>query len=492
MSIKLNSQKVKDGDKFFCLEKNPTKAKLYIANAIKNGAAEVVTEVDFNDSKVKKVEDVSLELKSEINEKYSEKPKNILTVTGTNGKTSTAYFVFEILKNMGINCFYVGTIGIFVSNDSMKDHFDCFKNESLTTPDIASLHGMLNTAKTKCGCDFAIFESSSHGLAQDRIDFLDIKAAGYTNLTQDHFDYHKTEKDYYLAKRRLFDHFLKPESTAVLNLNDSKTKDIISTTKAKNIITYGSDQDSDIQIVNIEKDGIAQQAEIKYQGKNYKFKVNLIGEFQIYNLVCSIGLLLSCGVLMDEIIPVLPKISSPIGRLEYVGEKNGARFFVDFSHTPDGLEKALKELRIIAKKKLICIFGCGGDRDPIKRPQMGEVSTSVANLTIVTDDNPRSEDPEKIREEIIAGIVAKKQKSLSTIKNTQVQKVMLFAMENDDFFGNFCEIGDRAAAIKYAFEYAKEGDIVVVCGKGHENYQIVGDKIFDFSDQSEILKLINV
>ncbi len=486
MGIKINSKKVLKGDTFFCLEQDEMRARIYIQNAIDNGASRVVASYDFPKFDIEKANNVFTALKDEILKNYSDKPANLMAITGTNGKTSTAYFVWQALNLLGKNCVYIGTIGIF--GPSKYEHiFDKFKNETLTTPDVATLHEILHAAKTKANCDYAIFEASSHGIEQKRIDFLKIKTAGFTNLSQDHLDMHGNMEKYFDAKLKLFTDFIEPDGFCIVNSDDEKSKQILTKTLCKNKITYGFS--GDLKICEIKQENLEQNVIFEYQSKQYSFVTSIMGEFQVYNLLCTIGFLLSVNIDISDATSIISKLSAPTGRLERV--KNGEKFtnfFIDYAHTPDALEKALLELRKITKGRLFCVFGCGGERDLDKRGKMGVISTSIANFTIITDDNPRGEDPAEIRSQIIKGIVEKKQEKLHDLQNFPYKRVMLFALENEGFFGNFCEIDDRANAIKYAFEHAKEDDVVLIAGKGHETYQIIGNKTIHFSDKEEVLK----
>lgn len=420
---------------------------------------------------------------------YPNKPSNIIAITGTNGKTSTAWFVQQILNLLNKKCLYVGTIGVSSGNEKEDaELFAQFNVNNLTTPGIFDMHKILSIAKEKADCDFAVIEASSHGIYQGRIDFLNIHSAGFTNFTQDHLDYHKTMDEYFNAKSKLFSHYISEKSFAILNSDDAKFQQIKNICSAKNIISYGKNGDIKLISNDLQKNGRQKIVFEKNQNK-YSFYTSILGDFQVYNLLCAIGLVFSFGIEISQIISVIDKITPPLGRLERVS-KNGTylNIYVDYSHTPDALEKAITEVRKITKGKTIVVFGCGGDRDPTKRPIMGEISVKLANYTIITDDNPRTEDAQSIRRQIINGIVSYKQKQMQNLKN-KGGKNLLFALQEENVVGNFVEITTgRADAIKFAIEMMEKDDSLLIAGKGHENYQIIGTEKSYFSDVGCVLQ----
>ncbi len=490
MDIKIDSRKIKAGDLFFCLEKNPEKAGEFIKNALENGAKCAYTTCEILHEKVVISRDVWADLGAKLREIYPEKPSKILAITGTNGKTSTAFITAQILQKLGKKCIYIGTIGVFTGNSPADQAFSGeFSGENLTTPDIATLHKILHIAKQKMACDIAIFEASSHGIEQNRIDFLEIFAAGFTNFTQDHLDYHKTMDEYFTAKSRLFSHFISQNGWAITNSDSQKNEEILQKSRAKNSITYGKNGDLRLVEINLQNNG--QEVKISYKNQNYSFFTGILGDFQVYNILCAIAFAISLGCEIPNIIRVLSEINPPPGRLQRVKfQNNYTNIYIDYAHTPDALQKALSELRKIAKNRLIVVFGCGGDRDPGKRPIMGKIAVNIADVVIITDDNPRSENPEEIRRQIINGIREFKENVMQNLKVFPDKKMMLFALQGENV-GKFLEItSSRQDAIRYAIENSDPDDVILIAGKGHENYQIIGTTKHHFSDEEEVLGVI--
>jgi len=490
MNIEIDSRKVHSGDIFFCFEEDPIKAKKFIQNAIANGASKVFTSQNIQNNHTIIVKNIWAEFGAKLHAIYNEKPKKILVVTGTNGKTSTAWFVQQIFHKLEKKCLYIGTIGVSCGDKMLDEkYFSKFNLDILTTPDIASLHQILYIAKTKIGCDVAIIEASSHGILQKRIDFLNITSAGFTNFTQDHLDYHKNMDAYFAAKLELFTYFVSEDGTAIINSDDKKSIEIIKNIKCKNIITYGKNGNLKLDNIGLKKD--SQVVHLSYNNIKYSFFTEILGEFQIYNILCSIGFALSCGENLLNIISILDKISPPLGRLQGVKFKEKyTNIYIDYAHTPDALENALLELRKICKGRLICVFGCGGNRDESKRSIMGKISVSIANFTIVTDDNPRTENPFNIRKQIVDGIVQFKTEKMKTLKEFPIKRIMLFALQEENIIGNFLEIEGRREAIQYAISMMSDNDILLIAGKGHESYQIIGTQKTYFSDEEEVIKCL--
>ncbi|MFL1781357.1 UDP-N-acetylmuramoyl-L-alanyl-D-glutamate--2,6-diaminopimelate ligase [Candidatus Hepatincolaceae symbiont of Richtersius coronifer] len=394
---------------------------------------------------------------------YTPLPKNIITVTGTNGKSSVSFFVGQYLTLLKIPNIVMGTLGIFENNKKITS--------SLTTPDATTIAQYLRKAY-KNGIDFVIIESSSHGIEQKRIEGLNFVAAGFTNLTPDHLDYHQNMDNYYQAKKRLFSELVK--TYAIINIDDFYGKKLNKECKDQNlkILTYGK-QLSILQIIKIEqlfnetKSAPYQLIHLKYQNKIYKIELNLSGDFQVYNIVCALGLLLACGFSLNNLANLTKHILEIQGRLNLIKQDFiKAKIFVDFAHTPNALEQVLLTLKKENHKKLRVVFGCGGDRDRLKRPQMGEIAYELADAIYITDDNPRTENPETIRNEIIQGI---------TLHSSLKPKPLY-------------NIANRAEAILKAVADLQVGDILLIAGKGHENTQIIGDQSVSFSDNAEVEK----
>ncbi|MEQ9115495.1 MAG: UDP-N-acetylmuramoyl-L-alanyl-D-glutamate--2,6-diaminopimelate ligase [Rickettsiales bacterium] len=451
-NIVSDSKLVTSGSIFIAIKGTVYDGHDYIEQAIKKGAKTIILEnknkiIPEYENKVSffLVEDTRVAL-AEILSKTYPQPKNIIAVTGTNGKTSVVNFVMQIMDLLGHNCASVGTMGIR-DNRKIFDNRKEFQN--LTTPDPIVLHqameGMIENQ-----IDTVAIEASSHGLEQHRVDGLNIKAAAFTSFSQDHLDYHKTMEAYLEAKMRLFTEVLKDGSHVVLNSDMKEFKQIKNQclNKKHKILSYGKNGDFiRIQHINY-NDGLNCVYEV--EGKEFNLNTKLLGEFQIYNIMAAFGLVKSLGYKVDEIAKVLPKLKPIKGRLDRVGK---SEVYIDFSHTPDSLEKALEVMRQHLEGKLIVVFGCGGDRDKTKRPKMGEVAKRLADIVYVTDDNPRTEDPKQIRKDIIVAC----QGAL--------------------------EVDDREDAIKQAVKSMRKGDRLLIAGKGHEDYQIIGTKKNHFDDR---------
>ncbi len=416
----------------------------FINEALAKGAAVVITENAAHTNMAVVVENARKTLAELASAFYKTKPENIVMVTGTNGKTSVAFFYKQIFEYLGYKTASIGTLGV-VSN-----FFHHKQEGTLTSPDSLTLNYLLAELH-KNGITHVAIEASSHGLDQYRVDYIPIKAAAFTNLTQDHLDYHKNMEEYFCAKARLFSELLQ-DGIGVLNSDITEYHALSGLCEKK--INYGKSAD-DLALLYFENSKIC----FKYKDNEYTAQTKLNGEFQAYNLLAAIGLALETGASIDEMVRVIPRIDAAPGRLELIATKdNGARIFLDYAHTPDALLNALQNLRKECAGKLHILFGCGGDRDKDKRPKMGAIASAHADYVYVTDDNPRYEDPAEIRRQILAAAP------------------------------NALDFGDRKMAIKYAIARLEEGDILLVAGKGHETYQIIRDEKAYFSDAEEIIR----
>ena len=378
-----------------------------------------------------------------------------LAVTGTNGKTTVAYLVRSIINSAGFRCGLMGT----VEYDTGKEVFQ----SKLTTPDCFTI-AEITRQMADAGAKYMVMEASSHSLDQDRIEGICFKAAAFTNLTGDHLDYHKTKDSYLVAKTKLFEG-LSDKSCAVLNKQSPQSAGIAGKTPAQ-IIWYAVDEPADITAYT-ESIGICGTAfEIVYKGRSEKIKTVLVGKYNVSNCLAAAGLCLAAGFDLKTIAEGLSAFKAVPGRLQKVSCNGDFTVLVDYAHTDDALKNVLETLKPICRGNLIVVFGCGGDRDRTKRPRMAKVTERYADLIIVTSDNPRTEKPQKIIEEIITGFEKRSSKKI------------------------FVE-PDRKSAIKLALESVHKDDIVLIAGKGHENYQILADKTIHFSDEetaAEFLK----
>ncbi len=375
---------------------------------------------------------------------FGAQPRVITAVTGTSGKTSVAEFTRQLFAAAGHRAASLGTIGVVKPDGAVYG--------SLTTPDPVTLHATL-AALAKESVTHLALEASSHGLDQHRLDGVQIAAGAFTNLGRDHLDYHPTTEAYLAAKLRLFETLLAPGAPAVVNMDGPRAADVVAAARRRGleIIGVGAAGDT-VRLVALEREGFAQRLEIACGGRTYTVRLPLIGTYQAANALVAVGLALAVGEAPDVIIPAVEHLSGVKGRLEIVGERNGALAVVDYAHKPEALEAALDGVRPFVTGKLVSVFGCGGDRDRGKRPIMGAISAARADLTIVTDDNPRTEDPAAIRAEILAAAPGAR------------------------------EIGNRAEAIRAAVALLQPGDVLLVAGKGHETGQIVGQTVLPFSD----------
>jgi UDP-N-acetylmuramoyl-L-alanyl-D-glutamate--2,6-diaminopimelate ligase len=373
----------------------------------------------------------------------------IVAVTGTSGKTSVAEFTRQIFAHLGRSAASLGTIGVVKPGGAVYG--------SLTTPDPVTLHAALAELAAD-GVTHLAMEASSHGLDQHRLDGVKLAAAAFTNLGRDHMDYHPTIEHYLAAKLRLFDSLLDPGKPAVINCDSAESAEVIAAAQRRGqlLMTAGAKGET-LRLTNVERDGFAQRMTLQHGGAAYTVRLPLVGAYQVANACVAAGLAIAAGEEPARVMAALEHLQGVKGRLDIVGERNGGLGVVDYAHKPEALIAALDACRPFATGKLICVFGCGGDRDKGKRPIMGRISAERADVTIVTDDNPRSERPEAIRAEIMAGAKGA------------------------------LEIGDRSEAIRQAVSMMGPGDVVLVAGKGHETGQIVGDRILPFSDH-DVLK----
>ncbi|MDR0630647.1 MAG: UDP-N-acetylmuramoyl-L-alanyl-D-glutamate--2,6-diaminopimelate ligase [Holosporales bacterium] len=378
-----------------------------------------------------------------------------VAVTGTNGKSSVVHFLRQIWNYADFECASLGTVGLFVGNHQIKsDELDI---PNLTTPGIESFHKVINFLLNKEITHFA-FEASSHGLTQGRIPQIMLSAAAFTNFGHDHLDYHKTEDCYFESKLILFKDILKNDKLAVVYGDHSQIYENVYKYN-QNIMTFGFNKNNSIRAQNIQQFPSYIKFDLVIKDKlTRNIKIKIFGEFQILNIMCAIALAHACGLAFDVIINTLHKITGLEGRMEMVATHNNGFIYVDYAHTADGFKQILETFKKFCRGKLICVFGCGGNRDTSKRYLIGKAAAEIADIAIVTNDNPRNEDPTIIRKEILIGCP------------------------------NGIEISNRKEAIKYAIESITPNDFVAILGKGHETTQIYKDKIINHNDKEEVLK----
>jgi UDP-N-acetylmuramoyl-L-alanyl-D-glutamate--2,6-diaminopimelate ligase len=451
--ISSDSRQVKPGVVFFALAGSKADGAAYAADAAKRGAAAVVagrgSAIAGLSVPVLAVDDPRLALALSAARFFGNQPETMVAVTGTSGKTSVAAFTRQIWEQAGFAAASIGTTGVVAPG----------RNDygSLTTPDPVALHLLLREL-ADAGVTHASMEASSHGLDQRRLDGVKLAAGGFTNLGRDHMDYHPTVEDYHRAKLRLFDTLLPKGSPAVIFADDPWSEPTIKAarTAGLTVLTVGRHGDF-LRLKRVEHERHRQRAEVEVDGVLHEVDLPLAGDFQIANALVSAGLAISTGTPVAKALIALEKLKGAPGRLDLVGTAaNGAPVYVDYAHKPDALENVLASVRPFTTGRVIVVFGCGGDRDRGKRPIMGEIATRLADVVIVTDDNPRSEVPETIRASILAAAPGA------------------------------IEIGDRRKAIHEAVAMLNAGDTLIVAGKGHEEGQTIGAETFHFSDHEEV------
>ena len=454
--VTADSRAVAPGFVFFAVAGAKADGLSFAPQALAAGAVAIVGEKrpegDLADAPFILVEDVRAALSRAAAALFPRQPEKIVAVTGTSGKTSVADFTRQIFAACGFQAASLGTIGVIKPSGAVYG--------SLTTPDPVTLHQTLDALAGE-GVTHLALEASSHGLDQRRLDGVRLTAGAFTNLSRDHLDYHADLDDYLAAKLRLFDVLLQPGQTAVIAADgDFSTRAIDACfLRGLEVFTVGFNGDG-LRLKDMQAEGFSLLLDLVYDGRDFRVKLPLAGTFQAENALVAAGLALAAGCQPDQVFAALENLRGAPGRLEFVGDKDGAPVFVDYAHKPDALEKALAALKPFAQNRLIVVFGCGGDRDQGKRPLMGEIAVKGADVVIVTDDNPRSEQAASIRAAILAAAPGA------------------------------LEIGDRALAIRAGVAMLEPGDVLLIAGKGHETGQIVGKEVLPFSDRDEAQEAI--
>lgn len=456
--ISYNSKKTQPNDLFICLTGEHVDGHEYAEEALANGAIACVVERRLSIDAPQIVVSSTDEMIAKISDIFYSSPSqklNIIGVTGTNGKTTVTHLIQKLYEEFDKKCALIGTLGHkFNSNDEYRD-------AKHTTPQAPELQELLYEINEKC-IDNVVMEVSSHSLVQHRVDHVDFNGAVLTNLTQDHLDFHITMENYFRAKARLFADLVTGDF-AVINADDKYADRFLQViTPTVRYFTYGITNKADVMAKDIvfANEGASFTCVIK--DKEYPVSLSMNGMFSVYNILAALTTALALGFDIEKSIKVLEKIPGVAGRFEIVVTKPVV--IVDYAHTPDGLENVLKAARDITPDggKLICIFGCGGDRDATKRPKMGKIAEELADKIIVTSDNPRSENPQQIITDILAGL-----------KN--VNEVIVEP--------------DREMAIKEAYKLANANDVVLVAGKGHEDYQILANETIHFDDREKVREI---
>ena len=449
-----DTKNVRPGHIFFAITGSKTHGANFAINAIEKGAVIIIT--DSEGAQILQNADIKIAIiiVSSVRKKLAEfaakwneiQPKTQIAITGTNGKTSVCNFVEQIWKFFGYRAASIGTLGVQGNSCMELKH---------TTPEPILLHKILrNLAENQV--EYVSMEASSHGLDQCRLDGVDLKAAAFTNFSRDHLDYHLDEDEYLASKCILFDRILPEGHIVVINTDDpcGQVVKLVSENRGHIVVTVGSNEEADFKICDHRYNSDGQIVKFFYLGFPHVIHLPLIGNFQAINVLIAAALVINLGVPYQDVFKFLPKLKSVPGRMELVGTKKSyGKVYVDYAHTPDALLNALKSLRLHTIGKLILVFGAGGERDLGKRPLMGKIAREYADQIFITDDNPRNESPQHIRNEIL----------------------------------NECpmavEIPDRAEAILISIEKMQDGDVLLIAGKGHETGQIIGDDILPFNDR---------
>jgi UDP-N-acetylmuramoyl-L-alanyl-D-glutamate--2,6-diaminopimelate ligase len=457
-----DSRQVQPGFLFAALNGVATDGRRFAGEAIKKGAVAILTDDagvlaldDDARDRIAIVTDTNPQRRLALiaSRFYPRRPKTIAAVTGTNGKTSVAHFTREIWQAVGYKSASLGTLGLVAGAERHPG--------ALTTPDPVALHRMLSDLAGR-GVDHAAIEASSHGLAQYRLDGIEFAAAAFTNLTRDHLDYHGDMGTYRAAKEHLFTDLVVPGGSAVINADSPEFPRLaaLMAQRGHEVIAYGESEAAGLRLIRREPRHDGQRISLSLYGMLHSVELKLVGDFQAMNALAALGLVIATGSDVAKAAAALQSLTTVPGRMQFVGEWNGAAIFVDYAHTPDALKTVLAAARPHAAARLIVVFGAGGDRDPGKRPLMGQACAEGADVLYVTDDNPRSEEPAVIRQAILAAAP------------------------------QAIEIGDRHNAIHAAIAGLQPGDLLVIAGKGHETGQIVGREILPFDDATVAAEIL--
>lgn len=460
--ISYNSKTTKKGDIFICLIGEHTDGHEFAQMAIDNGAAALLVERKIDGIKIPQVVVSSTRHKiADIADRFYSSPSkgiNLIGITGTNGKTTVTHLIQKIFEENKQKCALIGTLGYKLSSTGE------YRDAKHTTPQAPELQATLRMIKDVEKIDNVVMEVSSHALEQNRVGGCQFNGAVLTNLTQDHLDYHITMDNYFDAKALLFKS-LKEKDFAVINADDTYAERFLNAVpEGVRKFTYGVKSNADVMAKDINFSLNGAEFTLTENGHEHKVNLHMNGMFSVYNVLAAVTASLAIGISIDIALSALQNVRGVAGRFEVVVKK--PLVIVDYAHTPDGLENVLKSAREITPKdgKLICLFGCGGDRDATKRPKMGSIAEKLADKIIITSDNPRSEDPQIIITDIIAGL-----------KSVNTENVIVEA--------------DRGEAIGLLKTIAKNNDVVVIAGKGHEDYQILKDKTIHFDDREEAKKV---
>lgn len=451
--ITCDSRDVKPGYLFAALPGVNVDGAKFIPSALEKGAVAILTREESPDERFVHASNPRQVLAHAAARFYSHQPETIVAVTGTNGKTSVASFVRQIWQSQGILAASLGTVGVEVPEGTPDiDQID------RTTPDPVQLQKVLDQLGLH-KINHAALEASSHGLAQYRLDGVRLAAGAFTNISRDHLDYHESFEDYFAQKMRLFSELLGPGAAAVIDADTSHAADVIKVAEARGLSCFTVGRaGNDLKLLSSERRGFGQHLKVQSQGEVHEVYLPLVGDFQVSNALVAAGLILAVNNGdAASVLRALENLTGAVGRLDMVAQTSrGVPVYVDYAHTPEALATVLEALKPYARNRLSVVFGAGGDRDPGKRVQMGEAAAQGADLVYVTDDNPRTEDPAAIRASILKGCPGA------------------------------LEVAGRREAIRRALADVQEGDVLLIAGKGHEDYQEVGTEKLHFSDHEEV------
>ena len=455
--VAFNSREVRPGNIFVCITGFKTDGHQYAEDAVARGAIAVIAERDMSALGVFCIicENTRLALAKAAANFYGhpERKFRLIGVTGTNGKTTTTYLIKSVLESMGRKVGLIGTNQNMIGTEVIPSKH--------TTPDSLELMQLFSKMAEK-GAEYVVMEVSSHSLALDRVTACRYDVGAFTNITQDHLDFHKTMEKYLEAKGILFN----ISKAGVVNRDDSGAEYLLKTSTCDKMLTYGIENDCDLRATDVVLSEKGVHFNVNYKNEKYEVALGIPGMFSVYNALTALGCLISAGISLGEAVEGLKSARGVKGRVEVVETGRDFSVIIDYAHTPDGLYNVIRTIRGFCKGRIITVFGCGGDRDVTKRPKMGRIAAELSDYCVVTSDNPRSEDPEKIVADVVAGVKEGK--------------------------CDYTVVTNRFEAIEFALDIAEKNDVVLLAGKGHETYQILRDRTIDFDEREIVHKLLNI
>ena len=454
--IAFDSRAVKPGNLFVCISGFQTDGHRFAPDAVEKGAAAIVVEQDLHELGITciVVENTRRAL-AQISAAFYQHPDRrfcLIGITGTNGKTTTTYLVKSVLEAMGKKVGLIGTNQNMIGTEIIPSKH--------TTPDSLELMRLFARMADK-GVDYVVMEVSSHSLALDRVTACRFDVGAFTNITQDHLDFHKTMDEYLAAKAILF----QISKVGAVNADDKGAEYLMRHASCEKMLTYGIDAACDLQASQVELNENGVFFTLTYEGKSYPVELGIPGKFSVYNAMTALSCLAAAGIPMEQAVAGLKVARGVKGRIEVVETGRDFGVIIDYAHTPDGLKNVIQTIRGFAKRRIITVFGCGGDRDKTKRPKMGKIASEMSDFSVLTSDNPRTEDPEAIIEDVLVGV--------------------------KEGGGKYIVIPNRFEAIEYALDHAEKDDIILLAGKGHETYQVLADRTIAFDEREIVRKLLD-